>query len=191
MVKHRALQSKEQRSKSEIRKNKKKQKREYQLKSSTGKVWQRGLAPKYNYARVGLVADPNMLPEAKEEIKQTMPIEEKEEDLAEIMSKKPQLKSRLCYIVHESERKTLQALIDKHGDDYKAMAWDIDVNILQWTPKQLEKKIKRYHTYMEQLEFEAKNKTGVKGPVQPKKKYKHPLREGDRYQYHNETDVFI
>ncbi|KAF0973258.1 hypothetical protein FDP41_008465 [Naegleria fowleri] len=191
MAKHRGLALKEHRTKTQIRKEKKKQKRQYQLKSSTGKVWQRELTPKFNYARVGLTANPNMAEKEVQEIKETLPVEQEPQKLEEIKSNKQQFKSKLCYIVHESERKTLQTLIDTYGDDYKAMAWDTERNYLQWTPKQLEKKIAKYRKYLEQLEFESKTKTGVKGPVQPKKRYKHALREGDRYPYHKETDVFF
>ncbi|EFC50744.1 predicted protein [Naegleria gruberi] len=191
MGKFSALKSTIRRTKTEIHKEKKKQKRQYQLKSSTGKVWDRELTAKYNYARLDLVADPNKPSEENHQVAETLPKEKKPEILDEIISKKPQFKSRLCFIVHESERKTLQALIDKHGENYTAMAWDTDVNILQWTPIQCEKRVKKYKIYMEQLEYEAKTKTGVKGPVQPKKNYKHPINEGDRYQYHKETDVFF
>ena len=41
------------------------------------------------------------------------------------------------------ERKALSALYEKHRDDWEAMARDIKLNYLQWTPNQLQRKVER------------------------------------------------
>lgn len=50
------------------------------------------------------------------------------------------------YEKYQSEFETdwIQKLINKHGDDYKAMFWDKDLNIYQLTANQLKKKCQKY-----------------------------------------------
>ncbi|PHZ16619.1 uncharacterized protein RHIMIDRAFT_247117 [Rhizopus microsporus ATCC 52813] len=47
---------------------------------------------------------------------------------------------------HQSDFETdwIKKLIDKHGDDYKAMFWDKELNIYQHTAAQLKKKCQKY-----------------------------------------------
>lgn len=47
---------------------------------------------------------------------------------------------------HQSEFETdwIQKLINKHGDDYKAMFWDKELNVYQQTAAQLKKKCQKY-----------------------------------------------
>lgn len=45
----------------------------------------------------------------------------------------------------KNERKYWARLIEKYGDDYKAMARDIKLNTHQHTKKKCEKKCKLYH----------------------------------------------
>jgi nucleolar protein 16 len=44
----------------------------------------------------------------------------------------------------EFELDWIQKLINKHGDDYKAMFWDKDLNVYQQTAAQLKKKCAKY-----------------------------------------------
>lgn len=44
----------------------------------------------------------------------------------------------------EFELDWIQKLIKKHGDDYKAMFWDKDLNVYQQTAAQLKKKCAKY-----------------------------------------------
>ena len=43
-----------------------------------------------------------------------------------------------------SQKQHIKQLIDKHGNDYKAMARDIKLNIYQHTKAQLKKKCEKY-----------------------------------------------
>ncbi|KAJ2449499.1 Nucleolar protein 16 [Coemansia sp. RSA 2424] len=55
------------------------------------------------------------------------------------------------------ERRKLQDLVDKHGDDYDAMFWDKELNLLQLTKRQIQKKVQKY----------LAEKDKVLGPVYP------------------------
>lgn len=44
----------------------------------------------------------------------------------------------------EFELDWIQKLINKHGDDYKAMFWDKELNVYQQTASQLKKKCQKY-----------------------------------------------
>lgn len=44
----------------------------------------------------------------------------------------------------EFELDWIQKLINKHGDDYKAMFWDKELNVYQQTAAQLKKKCEKY-----------------------------------------------
>ncbi|KAJ2849216.1 Nucleolar protein 16 [Coemansia brasiliensis] len=52
----------------------------------------------------------------------------------------------------QGERRILQKFIDKHGENYKAMFWDQELNKQQLTERQLQKKIEKY--LKEKQEFE-------------------------------------
>ncbi|KAJ2467906.1 Nucleolar protein 16, partial [Coemansia sp. RSA 2322] len=42
------------------------------------------------------------------------------------------------------ERRKLQELVDKHGDNYEAMFWDKELNLHQLTKRQIQKKVLKY-----------------------------------------------
>ncbi|KAJ2406727.1 Nucleolar protein 16 [Coemansia sp. IMI 209128] len=42
------------------------------------------------------------------------------------------------------ERSKLQAMVNKHGEDYDAMFWDKSLNLLQLTKRQIQKKVQKY-----------------------------------------------
>jgi len=46
--------------------------------------------------------------------------------------------------VNEDEAPICKKLLDKHGEDYQKMHWDIKINIFQWTQRECEKKVKAY-----------------------------------------------
>jgi nucleolar protein 16 len=46
----------------------------------------------------------------------------------------------------------VKRLVEKHGDDYKAMARDHKLNTYQHTPKQLQRKIEKVHTTIDLIE---------------------------------------
>jgi len=56
------------------------------------------------------------------------------------------------YVVEPQERMNIEQMLAKHGRDFKKMAMDIKLNVYQFTPKQLEKRIAKYDKYMIILE---------------------------------------
>mmetsp|Transcript_45385 Transcript_45385/g.84663 ORF Transcript_45385/g.84663 Transcript_45385/m.84663 type:complete len:161 (+) Transcript_45385:43-525(+) len=48
--------------------------------------------------------------------------------------------------VNEEEAPICKKLIDKYGEDYQKMHWDVKINIFQWTTKQCEKKVQAYQS---------------------------------------------
>ncbi|KAL9648773.1 hypothetical protein ABK040_003708 [Willaertia magna] len=170
MVKARALRSRHVRTKNERKAAKRKQKKEPKALG----IWNGKESYTSNYASNQIILNPNMESRKVEKLKEEHP-ERSLEKLEKIMPKAPVPKQgKLCFIVHEAERKILQDLIDKYGDNYKAMAWDTDLNMNQWTPKQLEHRIKKYLIYKKQLEYEQESGK-VKGPVAPIKRFKEKL----------------
>lgn len=48
------------------------------------------------------------------------------------------------YKVGEEEAPICKRLVEKHGDDYEKMFWDVKVNIFQWTKVQTQKKVEAW-----------------------------------------------
>lgn len=46
-------------------------------------------------------------------------------------------------VIRPGERRSLNGLIGKYGDDYDGMARDLKLNYLQWTSGQLRKRVER------------------------------------------------
>merc|ERR1712113_1020003 len=43
--------------------------------------------------------------------------------------------------VNEEECPICKKLVEKHGDNYEAMHWDIKLNVFQWTTQQCKKRV--------------------------------------------------
>lgn len=52
-------------------------------------------------------------------------------------------------VIHSGERLALHKLTCKYGDDWERMSRDLKLNYLQWTPRQLEKKVLRMRRILE------------------------------------------
>mmetsp|Transcript_79743 Transcript_79743/g.157974 ORF Transcript_79743/g.157974 Transcript_79743/m.157974 type:complete len:161 (+) Transcript_79743:52-534(+) len=46
--------------------------------------------------------------------------------------------------LNEEELPIITQLVEKHGDDYDKMHWDIKINIFQWTKAEIKKRVEAY-----------------------------------------------
>eukprot|EP00933_Yihiella_yeosuensis_P039593 TRINITY_DN3366_c0_g2_i2.p1 TRINITY_DN3366_c0_g2~~TRINITY_DN3366_c0_g2_i2.p1 ORF type:complete len:161 (-),score=53.05 TRINITY_DN3366_c0_g2_i2:228-710(-) len=80
----------------------------------------------------------------KKTLKQNMEATDMKELYKNVLPKKIPKKAAHPLKINEDEKPILTKLIEKHGDKYDKMGWDIKINVMQWTAKQCENKVKAY-----------------------------------------------
>ncbi|KAI8997578.1 ribosome biogenesis protein Nop16 [Pilobolus umbonatus] len=77
-------------------------------------------------------------------LEQEFPVVEAKTDVVKALESQAANGSVHVKVPSEFEKHWVQKLIDKHGDDYKAMFWDKELNVYQQTANQLKKKCQMY-----------------------------------------------
>jgi hypothetical protein len=167
-----------ERSRNQIKRMKEKLNRKFKKNSFNGMFWNRKLTSSKNLARLGLSIDPNADKEKVEELVESIPEEQRDS-----IPVGEETRSVWNYVVEPQERMNIEDMLAKHGRDFKKMAMDIKLNVYQFTPKQLEKRIAKYDRYMiilAKIEEEKKKKQGTKpGPTQETKKLAEQVEEDE------------
>ena len=133
--------------------------------------WDARKPVKENMARMGLAFDANQaapIASVKQKlIKSAKGIIEEDEELSQENKKKASkvvkelqkeaesIQKRQTFRFSKEEVKFITFMLDKHGDDFKAMNRD-PKNVYQLTPKQIERKIVKFLSIPEQYAPEAK-----------------------------------
>ncbi len=130
--------------------------------------WDARKPVKANFDRLGLAADPNKTPSLKRQLvnkakgqeqdaerprRTTKAVKQLEAEAEDAEDAKPKQRFRFS----KEEVKFLTHLLDKHGDDFDAMAKD-PKNVFQLTPKQIRGKIVKFINIPEQFAVEAKSR---------------------------------
>ncbi|KAI0561057.1 Ribosome biogenesis protein Nop16 [Gracilaria domingensis] len=109
-------------------------------------AWDSQLTPEKNLAKIGLRVSVNDLKKTVAKRKACIPIQSiasNSESVVEKLEKEAAREERRNLIVHPGEKRALEAMLRRHGEDWEAMARDIKLNYLQWTPNQLRRKVER------------------------------------------------
>ena len=107
-------------------------------------VWNHNETVRQNYAKMGLVANPNAdaksLPKLLNEKEQLYDVPD-----SDILD--PKNYKKKAHHMSEEEMKYLKPLMEAHGDEYDRMERDIKTNHLQWTRNKLKRRIARMKLY--------------------------------------------
>lgn len=109
-------------------------------------TWNSRLTPGNNLKKIGLQATVNHIAKIRGGRKISIPVQAIPKDAeAEIreLEKEASREERRNLVVHPGERRALEGMIKRHGEDWIAMSRDIKLNYLQWTANQLRKKVER------------------------------------------------
>ncbi|CAN8074557.1 unnamed protein product [Agarophyton chilense] len=109
-------------------------------------AWDSRLTPEKNMFKIGLQASVNHIKKTVSERKVSIPIKsisKGSEAVVMELEKEAAREERKNNVVRPGERRALEAMIRRHGKNWEAMARDIKLNYLQWTPNQLQKKVER------------------------------------------------
>ncbi|PXF47072.1 Nucleolar protein 16 [Gracilariopsis chorda] len=109
-------------------------------------TWDSRLTPGNNLKKIGLQASVNHMAKTRGGRKVSIPIQAIPKDaeaVIEDLEKEASRKERRNLVVHPGERRALEAMIKRHGDNWTAMCRDIKLNYLQWTATQLQRKVER------------------------------------------------
>lgn len=118
-------------------------------------TWDRRKGPASNLASVGLTGSVNKIAKSRDKVARAIEIAplpattqhkhvlQKLQNEANIPERKPHL------VVHPGERHALETMVKRYGDDWERMARDIKLNYLQWTPRQLERKVERMNAILQ------------------------------------------
>lgn len=141
------------------------------------KNWDRKKTLKQNFRSLGLVQDPNFRASLGGEAKFPTPLTENEQKSAarvgsvldDIVASKPANPGRLA---SSGMIDFVEALVEKHGSDFVAMARDHKLNCYQHTPKQIKNKVLKVHSTLERLqqhidEGEAEAEAEAEGGAAP------------------------
>ncbi|KAL0491876.1 NOP16 [Acrasis kona] len=168
------------RSRNQIKGIKFRKNRKYEKTSFNGIYWDRARTITNNLARVGYTHSVNLEEGEAAEIVESIP--EAERDVVPCGEEQ---RSLWNVIVEPQERMNIEKMLEKHGRDYKKMAMDIKLNIFQYTPKQLEKRIAKYDKYMaviKQIEEEKNKRPVIEDTPEPVKKVEEELTEEEKEQ---------
>lgn len=112
-------------------------------------VWDRRRSPANNLASVGLRPAVNTIRKSRATVGRTIevaplpkPVEhgdvlDKLQEEASIPERPPNR------VIHPGERLALEKMVKRYGDDWERMSRDLKLNYLQWTPRQLQRKVDR------------------------------------------------
>lgn len=118
-------------------------------------TWDRRRSPANNLASVGLTPSVNKVRKSRVTVGRTIEVAplskpvlhtdvlEKLTDEASVPERAPNR------VVHPGERLALEKMVKRYGDDWERMARDLKLNYLQWTPRQLQRKVERMNTILE------------------------------------------
>lgn len=119
-------------------------------------AWDHRKSPASNLASVGLTGSVNKIAKSRDKIGRTIEIApiptsvphnhvlQKLQDEANKPEREPN------NVVHPGERLALEKMVKRYGDDWEKMARDIKLNYLQWTPRQLQRKVERMNAILEE-----------------------------------------
>eukprot|EP00178_Gracilaria_changii_P017317 TRINITY_DN494_c0_g1_i1.p3 TRINITY_DN494_c0_g1~~TRINITY_DN494_c0_g1_i1.p3 ORF type:complete len:167 (-),score=36.06 TRINITY_DN494_c0_g1_i1:1684-2184(-) len=109
-------------------------------------AWDSRLTPEKNLARIGLQASVNHIKKTAAERQICIPVQSvanPSDSVVMELENEASREERRNIVVHPGERRALEAMLARHGENWQAMARDIKLNYLQWTPNQLRKKVER------------------------------------------------
>lgn len=112
-------------------------------------AWDRRRSPANNLSSVGLSPSVNSIRKSRATTGRTievapLPRVVQHPDVLEKLSDEANLPERPPNrVVHPGERLALKKMVERYGDDWERMARDLKLNYLQWTPRQLQRKVER------------------------------------------------
>lgn len=141
------------------------QHRRYVLHEAMREAWDNERTASSNLSRLGLCPNINVVKKSAQSTKRavvleynngqgvwSMPVQDSEARKArthiEQLASLPEQGTK--QVLRPGENLALQRLVNKYGNNWVAMSRDIKLNYLQWTPNQLEKKIKRMQNILQE-----------------------------------------